>query len=125
MRGVTGATEGKSGARLARSAWVLYVRVMPATIDPDGVEIVTIKELVDLRGRRIVEIGCGDGRLTFECAKEAASVFAVDSDEDQIGKARTQTPAALRRRIRFEVADAAQLELPKGEFDLALFSWSL
>jgi len=98
---------------------------MPAIIDPDGVEIVTIKELVDLRDLRIVEIGCGDGRLTFECGREAASVVAVDSDEDAIRKARAETPNALRRRIRFEVADAAELELPKGEFDLALFSWSL
>jgi ubiquinone/menaquinone biosynthesis C-methylase UbiE len=98
---------------------------MPATIDPDGVEIVTIKELVDLGGLRIVEIGCGDGRLTFECAREATSVFACDSDEDAIRKARAATPGDLRRRIRFEVADAAELELPKGEFDLALFSWSL
>ena len=98
---------------------------MPAIIDPDGVEIVTIKELVDLRDLRIVEIGCGDGRLTFECGREAASMVAVDSDEDAIRKARAEMPNALRRRIRFEVADAAQLELPKGEFDLALFSWSL
>jgi ubiquinone/menaquinone biosynthesis C-methylase UbiE len=98
---------------------------MPAIIDPDGVEIVTIEELVDLRDLRIIEIGCGDGRLTFECGREAASVFAFDSDVDAIRKARTETPNALRRRIRFEVADAAELELPKGEFDLALFSWSL
>jgi ubiquinone/menaquinone biosynthesis C-methylase UbiE len=98
---------------------------MPPIIDPDGVEIVTIDELVDLRDLRIVEIGCGDGRLTFECAPEASSVFAIDSDEDAIRKARAETPNALRRRIRFEVADAAELELPKGEFDLALFSWSL
>jgi ubiquinone/menaquinone biosynthesis C-methylase UbiE len=98
---------------------------VPATIDPDGVEIVTIKELVDLRGLRVVEIGCGDGRLTFECGREAASVFAYDSDESAIAKARAETPKGLRRRIRFEVADAAQLELPKAEFDLALFSWSL
>jgi ubiquinone/menaquinone biosynthesis C-methylase UbiE len=98
---------------------------MPATIDPDGVEIVTIKELIDLGGLHIVEIGCGEGRLTFECAREATSVFAYDSDEDAIRKARAATPRDLRGRIRFEVADAAELELPKGEFDLALFSWSL
>ena len=98
---------------------------MPAMIDPDGVEIVTMRELVDFEGLRVVEIGCGDGRLTLECAREAASVFAFDSDDDAIRKARTETPNALRRRIRFEVANAAQIELPKGEFDLALFSWSL
>jgi ubiquinone/menaquinone biosynthesis C-methylase UbiE len=95
------------------------------TIDPDGVEIMTIEELVDLDGLRIVEIGAGAGRLTFQVGKTAASVLAFDSDADAIGKAREVTPNALRRRIQFEVADAGQLELPKGEFDLALFSWSL
>jgi ubiquinone/menaquinone biosynthesis C-methylase UbiE len=98
---------------------------VPATIDPDGVEIMTINELVDLQGLRIVEIGAGDGRLTFEVGQAAASVLAYDSDADAIRKARAETPEALRRSIRFEVADAAALELPKGEFDLALFSWSL
>ncbi len=98
---------------------------MPAIIDPDGAEIVTIKELVDLRELRVVEIGCGDGRLTFECAREATSVFAFDSDQELIRKARAKTPRDVRRRIHFKVGDAAQIELPKGEFDLALFSWSL
>ena len=98
---------------------------MPLVVDPDGVEIGTMRELVDFGGRRVVEIGCGDGRMTFMYAPEAASVFAFDPDEDLIRDARSETPRELRRRIRFEVADGAQLELPKGEFDLALFSWSL
>ncbi|MDQ2967824.1 MAG: class I SAM-dependent methyltransferase [Actinomycetota bacterium] len=98
---------------------------MPAIIDADGVEIMTMRELVDFERLRIVEIGCGAGRLTFECGREAASVLAFDSDKDAIRKARVETPRALRRRIRFEVANAAELELPNGEFDLALFSWSL
>lgn len=98
---------------------------MPLIVDPDEIEIATIRELVDLRGRRVIELGCGDGRLTFECAREAASVFAFDSDEELIRKAKATTPKGLRDRVRFEAADAAQIELPKGEFDLALFSWSL
>jgi predicted RNA methylase len=94
-------------------------------VDPDGVELATIRELVDLDGLRIVEIGCGDGRLTFGCAEHAASVYAFDSDEELIESARANTPRALRDRIRFEVAEAAEVELPGTEFDLALFSWSL
>ena len=94
-------------------------------VDPDGVELATIRELVDLDGLRIVEIGCGDGRLTFGCAEQAASVFAFDADEELVREARRATPRALRDRIRFEVADAAEAELPEKEFDLALFSWSL
>ncbi len=98
---------------------------MTLVVDPDGVELATIRELVDLRGLRVVDVGCGDGRLSFACAREGATVLAFDPDEEAIATARAETPRALRRRIRFEVADAAQIELPKGEFDLALFSWSL
>lgn len=98
---------------------------MPLVVDPDGVEIATIRELVDLRGLRLVEVGCGDGRVTFECARQAASILAVDPDEELVDKARGATPRSLRSRIRFEVANAAEIELPKAEFDLALFSWSL
>ena len=98
---------------------------MPLVVDPDGVELATIRELVDLTRLDVVEIGCGDGRMTFGCAERAASVFAFDSDEELVRKARGSTPRALRDRIRFEVADAAEIELPTAEFDLALFSWSL
>lgn len=98
---------------------------MPLLVDPDGVEIATIRELVDLRGRRLLEIGCGDGRMTFDCAREGALIRAFDPNEELIRKARATTPRALASQIRFEVADAAEIELPKGEFDLALFSWSL
>jgi ubiquinone/menaquinone biosynthesis C-methylase UbiE len=98
---------------------------MPLVVDPDGVEIETIRTLVDLRGRRIVEIGCGDGRMTFACAEEAASMLAFDPDEESIRVAEAAIPRKLRRRIQLEVADAAEIELPESEFDLALFSWSL
>ena len=53
---------------------------MPAVIDPDGVELETIRELVDLSGLRVVDVGCGEGRLSFACAREGAEVFAFDPD---------------------------------------------
>jgi magnesium-protoporphyrin O-methyltransferase len=98
---------------------------VPLVIDPDGVELATIRELVELRGLRVLDAGCGRGRLAFACAGDGAEVFAFDEDEESIEAARAETPAHLRRRIRFELAHARELELPRGEFDLALFSWSL
>jgi len=98
---------------------------MPAVIDPDGVELATIRELVELPGLSVLDVGCGNGRLSRACASEGARVFAFDPDDEAIAAARAETPTALRRRIRFEVAHAREIELPKGEFDLALFSWSL
>ncbi len=98
---------------------------MPLVVDPDGVELTTIRELVDVAGLHVLEIGCGDGRMTFGYAGETASVFAIDPEAELIEQARAATPRRLRRRIRFEAADAAEIDLPKREFDLALFSWSL
>jgi 2-polyprenyl-3-methyl-5-hydroxy-6-metoxy-1,4-benzoquinol methylase len=98
---------------------------VPLVVDPDGVEIATIRELVEANGRDVLDVGCGEGRLSFELARQGARVFGIDPDEESIALARSETPRELRRRVRFEVADAAQAELPRGEFDLALFSWSL
>jgi len=94
-------------------------------IDPDGVELATIRSLVDLRGLRVLDVGCGEGRLSFACAREGADVLAFDPDEEVVATARAETPRELRKRLRFEVAHAREIELPKGEFELALFSWSL
>jgi ubiquinone/menaquinone biosynthesis C-methylase UbiE len=94
-------------------------------IDPDGVEPVTIQELVVLRGLQVVDVGCGEGRLSFACAEAGADVFGFDPDEDEIARARAETPRSLRKSVRFEVGDAAEIDLPPRKFDLALFSWSL
>lgn len=98
---------------------------MPPVVDPDGVELATIRELVDLRGLEVVDVGCGDGRLTFACASEGARVFGFDPDEEAIALARGKIPRDLRSRVELEVADGVEFELPRRKFDLALFSWSL
>jgi predicted RNA methylase len=98
---------------------------MAMVVDPDGVELETILGLVDLRERQVVEVGCGDGRLSFACAQAGARVFGFDPDEEAIEVARAETPRNLRKRVSFEVADAAEIDLPSRKFDLALFSWSL
>jgi 2-polyprenyl-3-methyl-5-hydroxy-6-metoxy-1,4-benzoquinol methylase len=94
-------------------------------VDPDGIELEAIRELVDLRGLRVLDVGCGGGRLTFASASAGAEVFGFDPDEDEIARARAETPRALRKSVSFEVADAAEIDLPRRRFDLALFSWSL
>ena len=98
---------------------------MPPVVDPDGVELATMRELVDFSGRRVLEIGCGSGRMTFSYADDAASVLAIDADEELIREALAATPRRLRASVRFEAADGAGIDLPRREFDLALFSWSL
>ena len=99
---------------------------MAMVVDPDGAERAAVRELVEVAGLRVLDVGCGDGRLSFICADEgAASVYGLDPDEEGIAAARAETPLGLKSRVGFEVADAAEVELPRREFDLALFSWSL
>ncbi len=94
-------------------------------VDPEGVELRTLRELAPVDGLNVLEIGCGDGRFTFQFAGAAASVFAVDPDEERIEKARRALSPELAGNVSFAVAGAADLERPRRRFDLALFSWSL
>lgn len=93
--------------------------------DPEGAEIAALARLAPMGGMRVLELGCGDGRLTFRYAEEAASVLAVDPDTDSIAAATAALPSALAGRVSFAVAGAAEVDAPVAEFDLALFSWSL
>jgi 2-polyprenyl-3-methyl-5-hydroxy-6-metoxy-1,4-benzoquinol methylase len=93
--------------------------------DPDGAEPRAICELVSLAGKRILDVGCGTGRLTGVAATEAESVYAFDPKPEAIEEARTSVPAALRGRVSFRVHGAEQLDVARRRFDIALCGWSL
>jgi ubiquinone/menaquinone biosynthesis C-methylase UbiE len=94
-------------------------------IDPRGVETRIINELVDFKGLRVLEVGCGDGRMTWRFADETTSVLGVDVDEEKVAAARRSTPKRLRTKVRFEAADATRIRLPGDSFDVAVLSYSL
>jgi predicted RNA methylase len=94
-------------------------------IDPEGAELAALAEVADFAGLRVLELGCGDGRLTWRYAHSAASVLATDPDESYIRRARRARPAELRGRVRFSASSAADFKAPKSSLDLAFFSWSL
>ena len=94
-------------------------------IDPEGAEVSALAEVVDFTGLRVLELGCGDGRLTLRYAHTAATVLATDPDETLVRRARRDRPAELRARVRFAVAGATEFAVPRSSFDLAFFSWSL
>ena len=93
--------------------------------DPEQVETGVIHALVDFRGKDVLEIGCGDGRLTRRYAARAASVLAIDPKEDDIASARADTPEALQSIVTFQAADVTELDLPCSAYDVVLVSWSL
>lgn len=98
---------------------------MSPTLDPEGVHLSALRRLADLRGARVLEMGCGEGRLTAGIAEEATHVLAFDPDAELVEKARTALPAELAARVLFRVSAAEQLEIEPASFDLVIFSWSL
>ena len=81
-------------------------------------------QAADFTGTRVLEVGCGDGRLTWLYAPRAASVLGIDPDEEQIAIARSATPPELADRVLFEVGEAEDLSRT-AVFDVAFLSWSL
>jgi 2-polyprenyl-3-methyl-5-hydroxy-6-metoxy-1,4-benzoquinol methylase len=91
----------------------------------EGVERRLIERFVSLRHKRVLEIGCGDGRLTFQYAPDASSVLAIDPDRPSIDEALFQQRAGGASNIDFRLGSIEHLAKPGAPFDVALFSWSL
>jgi ubiquinone/menaquinone biosynthesis C-methylase UbiE len=98
---------------------------MTSVKDPTGVEARVLADLADFEDKRVLEIGCGDGRLTWLYAEQAQEVLGVDSDEEAIQDARAVLPDRLADRVEFRVEDAQALDVPRQRFDIAFLSWSL
>jgi ubiquinone/menaquinone biosynthesis C-methylase UbiE len=98
---------------------------MGRTIDPEGAHLAALRRLAEFRGRRLLEVGCGDGRLTRGIALEAAFVLAFDPDGEAVERGRATLPDELADSVEFRRAKAEEIEVEPGSFDLLLFSWSL
>jgi 2-polyprenyl-6-hydroxyphenyl methylase / 3-demethylubiquinone-9 3-methyltransferase len=96
-----------------------------SVLDPEGAHLAALRRLVDFRDRRVLELGCGDGRLTLGIAAEAAGVRAFDPDAEAVERARQSLPAALADRVAYEVASGKEIEVEPHSFDLVVFSWAL
>jgi ubiquinone/menaquinone biosynthesis C-methylase UbiE len=94
-------------------------------LDPEGAHLAALHRLGDFRGRRVLELGCGDGRLTLGIAEQAASVLAFDPDAEAVARAQQSLPAELAQRVTYQVASGKEIELEPVSFDLVVFSWSL
>lgn len=89
--------------------------------DPEGNESRALARMVpSFAGLRVLEIGCGDGRVTRLYANGAASVTAIDPKSESIDALRAELPHVDARAIGIE-----DLDLPPHSIDIAIFSWSL
>jgi trans-aconitate 2-methyltransferase len=72
-------------------------------------------------GERVLDIGCGNGKITAEIAARLprGSVLGVDPSSDMIAYASQHYAQANQANLRFAVADVRQLPF-RNEFDLVV-----
>jgi len=78
-----------------------------------------------VRGKRVLDVGCGDGRFALGVAPLAATVNGLDPDAEAIASAKKSARKLGVRNVRFGVGAAQHLPYPDGAFDVVLLSWTL
>lgn len=93
--------------------------------DPEGFERKVLHAFADFTNKVVLEIGCGEGRLTWKYASSARQVIAFDPDHDSLRIARADCPADLHKHVHFMGASAKHIPFSKETFDIAILAWSL
>lgn len=100
---------------------------MSIRVDPEENESRALFLLAGIKGHEILEVGCGDGRLTWRIARQAARLLAIDPFEPSILSARSQLPRDLEPTVEFRHASFQDFAAtcPGSSFDTLILSWSL
>ena len=96
---------------------------MAVRIDPEKNEPAALNGIgADFNGRRVLEVGCGDGRLTKTFAETARSVVAIDPEPSAPAEFHG---TAWPPHVEFRPVGIDAFEPAGSRFDVILFSWSL
>jgi len=93
--------------------------------DPEGNEKKHLHRFADFNGKRVLEIGCGEGRLTWQYAHASSLTIGLDSDRNAVRVASIDRPSKLDNKVLFSAAQAEYLPFRKETFDIAVLAWSL
>jgi ubiquinone/menaquinone biosynthesis C-methylase UbiE len=93
--------------------------------DPENRESRILNQYADLKNSRVLEIGCGEGRLTWKYANASSLTIGFDLDHDALRVARADTPYDLQGHVHFAEASAKYIPFSKETFDIAVLAWSL
>ena len=93
--------------------------------DPENFERKKLLDFADFADSRVLEIGCGEGRLTWKYAPASARTVGLDPDFDSLRVARADRPADLRGLVDLVRASSYHIPFAKEKFDIAILAWSL
>jgi cyclopropane fatty-acyl-phospholipid synthase-like methyltransferase len=101
---------------------------MPILQDPEENEIrALLKHTGSLEGKTVLEVGSGDGRLTWRYAGDAAFVTGLDPDTERYQRALADFPPQLKSKVELHNIglDDFAARTHTDQFDIAILSWSL
>jgi ubiquinone/menaquinone biosynthesis C-methylase UbiE len=88
--------------------------------DRDCITLSKILQFADLRDQEVLEIGCGDGRITSQLAGKAKRLVAIDPDAANIAEAKENMEG-----VGLRIGSGECLKFPSESFDVILFTLSL
>ena len=98
---------------------------MTLQTDLERTEKKYLHKYADFAGKRVIEIGCGEGRLTWQYAKETRSTIGIDLDADALRVASIDRSSDLTNKILFARAESEHIPFSKETFDIAILAWTL
>ena len=98
---------------------------MANQLDPGEAEPRAILGAASLHGARVLEIGSGDGRLTYRLGPAAGSLTGVEIKHVELVSALRSCPEPLRGTVRFVCASAVSLPFRDAGFEAAILASSL
>ena len=89
--------------------------------DPERAELNHLVAACPLTGKQVLEIGCGDGALTFQYARMTQGVVGIDPERSDL--------LVAKRKARFSTSfiqcEGEGLPLPSQVFNIVIFASSL
>ena len=100
---------------------------MTIRTDPENNETRALLDMVNFNGQHVLEIGCGDGRVTWLYADKAAHVTAIEPSIKLLTLARQELPSQLLDRVEFHDSPFEEFAAASepGALDIVILSWSL
>lgn len=79
-----------------------------------------IQQFVDLENKKVLEVGCGDGRITTLLYDKPQEIVAIDPDTRKIREARNNLSG-----VDFRIGSGEKLDFPDEYFEIVIFTLSL
>ena len=117
MKTLVNSRVGDVGRKIPTVASVLRPNPLDELREWGGVGLV--------RGKRVLDLGCGDGRFALGVAPIAATVDGLDPDAESIAAAKKSARNLGAQNVRFKVGAGQDMPYPDEAFDIVLLSWTL